>query len=165
MEAYTYGVNPHLGGFIKFLEDHGLVKFNILGKGEEQFINRLKLQKYTLLAMNLGMPFPYQYAIYTYGPYSRDLAADYHALARNGQYGECMSSTPDEFRKDDFLKAVHNDPKWLETAATIIDINGDVEERAALMKEVHHIKFMFDRKFIAGVLDDLEAHGLITVRA
>ena len=61
MEAYTYGVNPHLGGFIKFLEDHGLVKFNILGKGEEQFINRLKLQKYTLLAMNLGMPFPYQY--------------------------------------------------------------------------------------------------------
>ena len=158
-------MNPHLGGFIRFLEEQGLVKLDILGKGEEQFVNRLKLQKYALLAKHLGMPFPYRYTIYIYGPYSRDLAADYYALARSGQYCECVSSTPDGFRRDDFLKVIHDDPKWLETAATIIDRNKDIGERAALIDKVCRIKFRYDGEFITGVLDDLAKYGLVSVRA
>ena len=158
-------MDPNVGGFIRFLEDQGMVKLDILGDGEEHFVNRLKLQKYALLAKRLGMPFPYRHAIYLYGPYSNMLAADYEALARNGLHEKCESVTPGEFRRDDFLEAVRNDPDWLEIAATIVDINKDVEERAALMKEVCHIKFMFDKKFIDDVLGDLEKHGLVTVCA
>ena len=147
------------------MEEHGLVKLDILGDGEEHFINRLKLQKYALLAKRLGMPFPYRHSKYIYGPYSNKLGADYYALARNGSYGEYEPATPDEFRRDDFLEAVRNDPKWLNIAATIVDINDDVEERTALMEEVCRIKSMFDEEFIAGVLGDLEKHRLVTVRA
>ena len=147
------------------MEEHGLVKLDILGDGEEHFINRLKLQKYALLAKRLGMPFPYRHSKYIYGPYSNKLGADYYALARNGSYDEYELAMPDEFRRDDFLKAVRNDPKWLNIAATIVDINDDVEERTALMEEVCRIKSMFDKEFIAGVLGDLEKHRLVTVRA
>ena len=158
-------MDPNLGGFIRFLEDHGLVELDILDDGDEQFINRMKLQKYALLAKRLGMPFPYCHSIYLYGPYSNNLAADYEALARDGLYDKYTSATPDEFRRDDFLKAVHNDPKWLNIAATIVDRNQKVNERAALMDKVCRIKSRYDREFVAGVLGDLEEHGLVTVSA
>ncbi len=158
-------MDPNLGGFVKFLEGQGLVKLDILGDGEEHFINRLKLQKYAFLAKRFGMPFPYRHSIYLYGPYSNKLGADYEALARNGIYGKYEPTTPDEFRKDDFLKAVRNDPDWLEIAATIVRINGNVGERTAMMEKVYRIKFMFDREFVDGVLRDLEKHGLVTVCA
>ena len=160
-----YCMDPNLGGFVKFLEGQGLVKLDILGDGEEHFINRLKLQKYALLAKRFGMPFPYRHSIYLYGPYSNRLGVDYEELARSGSYDEYEPTTPAEFRRDDFLKAIRNDPKWLNIAATIVDINDDVEERTALMEEVCRIKSMFDKEFIAGVLGDLEKHHLVTVRA
>ena len=158
-------MDPNLGGFVRFLEDHGLVKLDILGHGEEHFINRMKLQKFALLAKRLGMPFSYRRDKYLYGPYSINLAADYYALARNGSYGACTSTTPDEFKRDDFLRAVRNDPDWLEIAATIVDRNQNVEKRAALMEQVCRMKSTFDREFIGGVLDDLEKHRLVTVYA
>ena len=158
-------MDPNLGGFVKFLEGQGLVKLDVLGDGEEHFINRLKLQKYALLAMRLGMPFSYRCDKYLYGPYSIKLAADYYALARNGSYDKYESATPDEFRRDDFLKAVRNDPDWLNIAATIVDSNQDVKERAALMEQVCRMKSLHTKEFIAGVLGDLEKHGLVTVYA
>lgn len=153
-------MDPNLKGFIGFLEEQGLVDFDIDGNGDEQFTNRLKLQKYVLLAKHLGMPFRYTYGIYLYGPYSSPLAADYYALARE-QDGRLLDTIPDEFKKDDFLKVVRNDPDWLEVAATIIDRNEHTRGRAALMDEVCRIKSRFDEKFIAGVLGDLEEHGLV----
>ena len=158
-------MDPNLGGFVRFLEEHGLVKLDILGSGEEHFVNRMKLQKYALLAKRLGMPFSYRCDKYLYGPYSDNLAADYYALARDGSYDGCTSTTPDGFRRDDFLKAVRDDPDWLNIAATIVDRNQDVKERAALMEEVCRMKSIFDREFVAGVLGDLEEHRLVTVRA
>lgn len=159
-------MDPNLGGFIRFLEDHGLVEFDIVGKGDRKFTNRLKLQKYAFLAKRLGMPFHYRHAIYLYGPYSSELAADYYALARgSGHDSGHAESMPGGFRKDDFLKATRNDPNWLEIAATIIDRNEHTGERAALMEKVCRIKSGFDREFIADVLGDLEEHGLVSVRA
>ena len=159
-------MDPNLGGFIRFLEDQDLVEFDIVGKGDKRFTNRLKLQKYAFLAKHLGMPFRYRHTIYLYGPYSSELAADYYALARgSGQDNKRSASVPSGFRKGDFLKATRNDPKWLEIAATIIDRNEHTGGRASLMEKVCRIKSGFDREFIAGVLGDLEEHGLVSVRA
>lgn len=155
-------MDPNLEGFIGFLEEQGLVEFDIDGNGDGQFTNRLKLQKYVLLAKRLGMPFHYQYGMYLYGPYSSPLAVDYYALARNDRQDSRLPAViPDGFKKDDFLKAVRNDPDWLEVAATIIDRNEHTDGRAALMDEVCRIKSGFDEKFIAGVLGDLEECGLV----
>ena len=153
----------NLAEFIRFLEDHNLIEFDVIGNGDRQSINRLKLQKYVFLAKHFGMPFRYRYGPYLYGPYSSELAADYYALARNsGQYSR-SSANLDGFRKDNFLKAIRNDPHWLEIATTIIDKNESTKERTNLVEKVCHIKSQFDKKFITGVLDDLEAHRLVTV--
>ena len=157
-------MDPNLRGFITFLEDRNLLEFDIDGDEEKQFVNRVKLQKYAFLAKRLGMPFRYQYSVYLYGPYSSELAADYYALAR-GKQVVSETAIPDGFRKNDFLKSVQNDRKWLEIAATIVDRNEPAKERTALVKDVCHIKSGFDKKFIVDVLADLETHGLVTVRA
>ena len=159
-------MDPNLKGFVGFLEDQGLVELDIIGKGDKRFINRLKLQKYAFLAQRLGMPFRYQHPIYLYGPYSRELAADYYTLARSSDRdGRHAASIPSGFRKDDFLKATRDDPDWLEIAATIIDRNEHTDERAALMERVCRMKSSFAEEFIAGVLGDLEEHGLVSTRA
>ena len=159
-------MDPNLEGFIRFLEDHSLVEFDVIGNGDKQFTNRLKLQKYAFLAKRLGMPFRYQHGLYLYGPYSSELAADYYALARtSGQYARSSAANLDGFRKDDFLKAIRNDPYWLEIATTMIDRNESTKERTALVEKVCRIKSQFDEEFITGVLGDLEAHGLVSVRA
>lgn len=159
-------MDPNLDGFVRFLEDEGLVELDIVGNGDRQFTNRLKLQKYAFLAKRLGMPFRYQHGVYLYGPYSSELAADYYALARGGgRDGRSPATIPGGFRKDDFLKAVRNDPRWLEIAATIMDRNEHTKGRASLMEKVCRTKSGFDEKFIAGVLGDLEARGLVSVRA
>lgn len=158
-------MDPNLEGFVRFLEEQGLVEFDIVGNGDKRFTNRLKLQKYAFLAKRFGMPFRYPYGLYLYGPYSSELAADYYALARSSKDSRISVATPDGFRKDDFLKAIHNDPKWLEIAATIIDRNEHTKGRASLMEKVCRMKSGFDEKFIAGVLDDLEANSLVSVRA
>lgn len=159
-------MDPNLEGFISFLENHDLVEFDIDGNSDQQFTNRLKLQKYALLAKRLGMPFRYQYGIYLYGPYSSALAADYYALARGDRQGSRpLATIPDGFKKDDFLKAVRNNPEWLEVATTIVDRNKHTCGRAALMGKVCRIKSGFDEKFIASVLGDLEEYGLVSTRA
>lgn len=158
-------MDTNLEGFIDFLEEHNLMEFDIDGKSDQQFTNRLKLQKYVLLAKHLGMPFRYQYGIYLYGPYSSTLATDYYELARDDSQSKRLPVTiPNEFKKDDFLKAVHNDPEWLEIAATFIDRNERTKNRTALLEKVCHIKSGFEEKFIADVLVDLEKHHLVSFR-
>ena len=163
-EVRVYNMNPNLKGFIKFLVDQGLVEFDIVGNGEKQFINRLKLQKYVFLAKRFGMPFNYRHGIYLYGPYSRKLAADYYALARDsGENDRTPAAIPDGFRKDDFMKSIRNDPNWLEIATTLIGMNERIKGRTALIDRVCHIKHGFSEKFITGVLNDLEARALVSI--
>lgn len=159
-------MDSNLGGFIKFLEDHDLVEFNIDGDGNEHFTNRMKLQKYVLLAKHLGMPFSYEHDIYLYGPYSNTLIDDCYELARDaGQYANLSADTPDTFRKDIFLKTIRNDPDWLAVAATIIDRNKTTTERTALMGRVCRIRHQVDEEFVTGVMHDLETQGLVAVEA
>ena len=159
-------MDTNLEDFIDFLEEHNLMEFDIDGNEDRQFTNRLKLQKYVLLAKHLGMPFRYQYGMYLYGPYSSVLAADYYELARDDSQNKRLpATTPNEFKKDDFLKAVNNDPEWLEIAATIIDRNEHTKDRTTLMEKVCRIKSEFSEEIIAGVLKDLEEHHLVSFRA
>lgn len=155
-------MDSNLVGFIAFLEKEDLLEFNIDGNEDKHFVNRLKLQKYVFLASRFGMPFRYQHSLYLYGPYSSNLATDYYSLAR-GKGGESEDAMPDEFREDDFLKSIRNDPDWLEIATTIIDRNNLKKERTSLIKDVCHIKSGFDRKFIVDVLADLERRNLVLV--
>lgn len=159
-------MDPNLKGFIRFLVDQGLVEFDIVDNGEKQFVNRLKLQKYVFLAKRFGMPFDYRHGIYLYGPYSRKLAADYYTLARDSVQDDIYAAAiPDGFKKDDFMKSIHNDPNWLEIATTLIGMNEHIEGRTALIDRVCRIKHGFGEKFIAGVLNDLEVRALVSTSA
>lgn len=161
-----YNMDSNLKGFIGFLVDQGLMEFDILDDGDKQFNNRLKLQKYVFLAMRFGMPFHYRYDIYLYGPFSNGLAADYYALARDsGQDSRYPAAIPGEFRKDDFMKSIRNDPDWLETATTLIDMSERTKGRTALLEKVCRIKYGFSEKFITDVLNDLETHSLVSISA
>ena len=44
-------MHDNLAGFIKMLEDRGLLDFNILGESEEHLNNRLKIQKYVYICI------------------------------------------------------------------------------------------------------------------
>ena len=155
-----------LAEFIKFLENNGLVEFDILGDGEAKFTNRLKLQKYTFLAMRYGVQLDYQYDMYLFGPYSRGLAADYYSLARGPKRdADSPPTLPDGFRREDFLRDVKNDPGWLEVATTIVDRSGRIRGRAALTESVWHTKSQFGMPYIKEVLNDLEERRLVSFDA
>ena len=156
-------MDPNLEGFIRFLEDNGLVEFDVSGDADRQFINRMKLQKYAFIANYFGMPFHYKHSIYLYGPYSEHLAADYESLVQNGSRDAISPmSNPEHFREGDFLKAIRNDPDWLEIAATLLDRHNVTKDLNVLVEEVDRVKFRFYREFIVSVLDDLKAQGLVS---
>ncbi len=103
-----------LASFIKFLEDEGILKFNI-----SSFWHRLKLQKYVYIAGFFGFRHGYKYSMYIRGPYSVELADDYYELSRRGTVVEKEI----EFDKENFIDFVKNkDGTWLEIAATALSI-------------------------------------------
>ena len=161
-------MDTNLASFVKFLEASKLLEFDVDGDDDSHFYNRLKLQKYVYIAKHLGMPFKYNYGIYLYGPYSRDLAADYYELAQDWHERRSKSSValPNRFNESRFLEVNHNNnPKWLEVATTIIDRNKKIKNRDGLTENVWNIKSHFEKKFIIEVLSDLEKHRLVSTRA
>jgi len=104
-----------LAAFIRFLNDRLGYDFNV----EKEFDKRFLLQKYVFLAKYLGLDLAYDYSLYMYGPYSKELADDYYELARQKVLPE--ASLPPEFNADAFVSLVKDrDAKWLETAASIL---------------------------------------------
>ena len=155
-----------LVSFIKFLEEKGLVKFDIDRDSDECFDNRVKLQKYVYIAQRTGLELPYKHSMYLYGPYSRTLAAEYYKIARNPDlYDGASSDLPQEFDRERFLGSIKNDPKWLEIASTLIERNKEIAGRNELVENVGNIKYWATSERIAGVLDDLEARGLVKTLA
>ena len=151
-----------LPAFIEFLERHDLVAFDIDGESEDQFNNRLKIQKYVFLSKKFGMPFTYPFNMYMYGPYSPSLTTDYYELAKDNDAKISNSmALPVEFRQDEFLTSLKNDPQWLEIATTLIDRNHVIHSRDTLVNRVYHIKSHFNLQFIHSVLDDLVKHNLV----
>jgi uncharacterized protein YwgA len=107
--------------FITFLIDNRLITPNITTDDDEAFNNRLKIQKYVLIARRLGLiDKDYNYDIYIRGPYSSDLADEYYV------YEPCKYNIPKEKEKavDRFLSIVKDkDNNWLEIAGTALHIN------------------------------------------
>ena len=151
-----------LANFIKFLENNDLVQFDIMGDGADQFSNRFKIQKYVFLAQGLGLKMPYKHDIYLYGPYSKQLTGAYYHLARNRSAYERADGRLDEsFDADRFLRVTKDKTnKWLEIAATLIDIKPHCKDRKELLKQVERIKDEPEPGYISKVLCELEDLGL-----
>lgn len=103
-----------LASFIKFLEDEGILKFNI-----SNFWHRLRLQKYVFIAGFFGFKHDYNYNMYIKGPYSVELADDYYELSRRN----ILPEREIEFNKEKFVYFVRDrDSRWLEVAATVLSL-------------------------------------------
>ncbi len=152
--------DPRLAKFIQFLEDENLVKFDIDGEGERQFENRFLIQKYVFLAKKFGLDLPYDYDIYTCGPYSSALTNTYYSMARNGNVYLLAdnSSLGASFDVEGFLKAVRDkDKRWLRAATTLIDCRNLYQNREDLVEIAKHIEDDEEDMYVSKTLSDLDA--------
>jgi uncharacterized protein YwgA len=140
----------------------GLVDLNIEGDSDENFNNRLKLQKYVFLAKYYGldMGYNYNYNMYLRGPYSRGLAQDYYTLAKNP---EMLTQTTDINISNRFFESGANrDIDWLEVASTLLSLNRTFKDRQLLLERTINMKEHISREIIEAVLGDLESFKLIS---
>ncbi|MGI0027086.1 MAG: hypothetical protein ACREAD_04515 [Nitrosopumilaceae archaeon] len=157
--------SKYVASFIKFLEDKGLLTFNVIGEDEESFVNRLKIQKYVFLAKYYGLNFGYGHSMYRYGPYSPSLAADYYKLAESSKMynTESKESLPKLFDSNNFMSLVkEKDTSWLEIATTLLDQKNRFENENELVKHVERIKCDYPISYIKGVLKDLKSKNLMS---
>ena len=153
-----------LADFIKFLENKKLVKFDILGDGDEQFENRFRIQKYAFLAKRFGLDLPYSHSIYLYGPYSPELASDCRSMAkdREKEYDSASGALDDRFDADGFLDAVGGrDATWLEIGTTLVDGQYRRDSRRELAEAVMQIKDDPRDEHVSSILAELEGLGLM----
>ena len=150
----------NLAGFVKTLENRGLLDFNILGESEEHFNNRLKIQKYVYLVKYYGLDMSYDYNTYLHGPYSQQLAWDYYSLAKNpGKYDNAMNATI----RDQFFELVGNrDTEWFEVASTLLSLHEYFRDRESLSNRTANMKERIPIETIQSVLNELEHLKLIT---
>ena len=101
-----------------------LVRLGVAGELERSFRARLKAQKAVYLLQALGFPTDYGFNIYLRGPYSRELADDYMALAREGLVEEyARYAEVDEARWGPVVdRLAAEDALVLEVAATLLDL-------------------------------------------
>ena len=84
----------------------------------EEFSDRLKMQKFVYLGESFGYDSGYNYNIYIHGPYSPELAEDYYKEEFEAENSRNIAL--DEFEADRFKRLVDGkDEEWLEYAATI----------------------------------------------
>ncbi len=157
-------MNPTLGAFIRMLEDNDLLTFDVTGESEEQFENRLKLQKYVYLASYFDLDMGYRYSMYLRGPYSPGLAEDYYVLGDNRELYESLpNALPDGFNERGFIELVNDkDSTWLEIAATLLRLRRSFTNRGYLLEKTVNMKGRFPRGVIASVMEELERRGMLT---
>ncbi|RZN34949.1 MAG: hypothetical protein EFT35_08865 [Methanophagales archaeon ANME-1-THS] len=155
----------NLAAFVNILERSGIHKFN-----PEDFISRLRMQKYVYLARFFGFDLGYEYNLYLRGPYSPALAEDYYRLKEKSERVDL--SFFGNF--DKFAKLVRGkDHRWLEIASTIHFIwenNRNCRERyrepckdlkAFVINRTSDMKSHVGRPFIEGVFEELEKAALL----
>ena len=158
MESHT-----RLANFVRFLEDNNLVRFDVIGDGDECFTNRFKIQKYVFLAQKMGFDMPYQHSVYHYGPYSKMLADDYYHLAKNrSEYTRADAQSVGLVDIDRFLRVTDGKTdKWLEIATTLIERKPHCEDNADLVSRVRNFKDEPEPGYIPRVFDELETMQLV----
>jgi len=156
----------NLATFVNILEKSAIHKFNL-----DDFISRLRMQKYVYLARFFGFDLGYRYNLYLRGPYSPDLAEDYYQLKDRGEWAD--SSIP-AIKFDKFARLVREkDHGWLEIATTIHFIwesNRSLREKYGLSREelktfaikrTGDVKSHVGKRFIEGVFEELEKASLL----
>lgn len=156
-------MNENLAVFVKALADRDLVRFDIVGDSEENFDNRLKLQKYVFLAERYGLHLGYNHSMYLRGPYSSSLTDDYYDLARSNAVDALNGSFPPSFNQLGFFNLVNNkDVEWLEAAATLLSLRESFSDKTCLLERTKNMKDHISGEKIESALRELEEHGLIT---
>jgi uncharacterized protein YwgA len=148
----------NLTAFVNTLEKSGIHKFNL-----DDFISRLRLQKYVYLARFFGFDLGYVYNLYLRGPYSPGLAEDYYRLKEKGERADLLIPA---INFDKFAKLVRGkDHRWLEIASTIHFIwesNRNWRERYSepckdlktfVINRTSDIKSHVGKRFIEGVFE------------
>lgn len=156
----------NLAAFVNILEKSAIHKFN-----PDDFISRLRLQKYVYLARFFGFDLDYKYNLYLRGPYSPDLAEGYYQLEDRSEWAD--SSIP-AIKFDKFAKLVRGkDHRWLEIASTIHFIwesNRNWRERYTepckdlktfAINRTSDIKSHVGKRFIESVFKELENASLL----
>lgn len=169
-----------LASFIKILRDNDVLSsLNI-----NRFDHRLKLQKYVFLARSFGISEfnSYSFSEYMYGPYSPVLADDYYEMEREGMdpYKEFDREFYEKLSKSAEFKNFANlvkgkDSKWLEVAATMLDLSEAVkrgvnrrvipEEYAetTLKDMVKNRKPFASKRLIDSIFNELKSAGIIAI--
>ena len=158
MESHT-----RLAGFVRFLEDRGLVQFDVMGDGDKRFSTRFRIQKYVFLAQKMGLDTPYNYGIYIRGPYSKLLADSYYHLARNrSEYEHADEQSVGTLDTRRFLSVVKNkNDKWLEIATTLIERKPHCAGREDMVNRVRNVKDEPEPGYISRVFDELKDLRLV----
>lgn len=146
-----------LNGFLKFLEKRVGFTFDV-----HNFDHRIKLQKYVYLAKVFGWNNDYRYNIYIRGPYSSNLADDYHDLI---DMDESLLPSMDFGSFRDLV--MNKDTAWLEVAATLLYIHKsykhhytgkDLENK--VIGRTFELKNTISRDIICKAFEDLRDEGL-----
>ena len=151
-----------LSAFIRMLGNRNIHKFN-----PDDFISRLRLQKYVYLAKFFDIDLGYKYNLYLRGPYSPTLAEDYYNLTEMDKVADIISiSNFGEFAE--FVRG--KDHKWLEIASTILFIwennmrkewsSGD-KLKTFIITRTSDIKSHAGRPFVERVFRELEKASLL----
>lgn len=161
-----------LVSFLGFLKEKLGFDFDI-----NKFLDRFRLQKYVFFARKFGLDLDYEYKIYKHGPYSKSLANDYYDLFKKYAFPWRLKF-PKEYKKNfkDYQKYINlkekellsllkkKDKKWLEVAATAVDLyeyNDNYKQREKLISKTAEIKSNKDEELIIEVIDYLGREGTI----
>lgn len=151
-----------LHAFINMLENSKIHEFN-----SDDFISRLRMQKYVYLARFFDIDLGYKYNLYLRGPYSPSLAEDYYNLTGMDKVADIIS-IPNFGKFADLVKG--KDYKWLEIASTILFIwennmrkawSGEDELKTFVISRTSDIKSHAGRPFVEGVFRELKKAGLL----
>lgn len=174
-EAAARGPLPALAGFLKYLEESGLMEFRVVSRrpgGRADYgamDNRIRMHALVLLANRLGLGLPYECDYYNYGPRSGRLAEDSRALeeGRAGLYDCAPAAVPGTLRKAEFERLVRGrDSRWLAAASTMTRLGACRDTRDDLMDTVRDDDLpgnpKYPAEYVSDILDELEGAGLVT---
>lgn len=158
-------MNEMLESFMAYLENNGLVRFDMRNGDDDHFdTSTNRLQQYAFLARRFGLDMDYEFDTYFSGPASTTMMGDYnrysesHAENPDGRMATTQIAVrlPESFRSVEFLALVGGKSDgWLRIATTLIDRNATFSNRKDLIENVEWTTNGFSIEYIAGVLDDL----------
>ncbi|ABK77487.1 hypothetical protein CENSYa_0854 [Cenarchaeum symbiosum A] len=170
--------------------DFGVIDHTMKTCSDADFDNRMRLQRYVGLAEEFGLGRKYKInrkgkswrklikeyhgADFNRSDGQRILIGDYHEIAKNRRelYDPVEAHLPESFREEEFLALVEGkDDDWLYVATEALKLAIDERWNENLIDSVECLAsktvkgdcIPYTKEYIAGVVGDLEAAGLVKV--